>query len=462
MIFLLFPHHLFEDITPLRGKKVLLIEEPLFFSYYNFHIQKLIMHRSSMRAYEQYLRLNAIEVEYIEDESQLHRYTEEEFCVYDVVDFYLAKKLRQNFPKLTELPHPNFINAKDASKFLHSYYINRRKELGILLDEEQKPLGGKWSFDSENRKKIPKGTKIPLTLSFANPYIEEAKEYVKRFESVGECEDFYHPTTFSEAKMMLSHFLTHKFAYFGEYQDAIVEHESFLFHANIANAINIGILSLSYVIESVVAFEGVALNAKEGFLRQIIGWREFMLRIYTHDGVALRNANFFGAKNRIPLAILEGCSGITPLDESMKRLHKTAYAHHIERLMLFGNLFMLLEIDPNEMHSFFMRYFIDAYDWVMVGNVYAMVAFSDGGGFTTKPYLASSNYILKMSDYKKGPWCEIVDGLYWSFLDKHKEKLQQNIRMKMQYALLAKMPQEKLEAHRRVATLFKESLGIRV
>lgn len=460
MIFLLFPHQLFEDITALRGKKVLLIEEPLLFSGYTFHIQKLIMHRASMRAYEAYLRLHEIDVRYCEDECYLEIHKEDEVCVYDVVDFYLAKKLSQNFTRLTTLPHPNFINAKDSSKFLHSYYINRRKDLGILLDEEQKPLGGKWSFDSENRKKIPKGTKIALTLSFSNPYIDEAKEYVKEFVTLGECEDFYHPTTFEEAKMMLHHFLSYKFANFGVFQDAIVESESFLFHANIANAINIGILSLSYVIESVVAFEGVSLSAKEGFLRQIIGWREFMLRIYKDDGVPLRNANFFGAKNKIPDAILESCSGITPLDESMKRLKKTAYAHHIERLMVFGNLFMLLGIDPHEMHSFFMRYFIDAYDWVMVGNVYAMVAFSDGGSFTTKPYIASSNYILKMSDYKRGEWCEIVDGLYWSFLDQHKEKLQGNIRMKMQYALLAKMPEEKLEHHKSVAFAYKKSLGL--
>ena len=460
MIFLLFPHQLFEDIVPLKGKKVLLIEERLFFSYYTFHMQKLIFHRASMKFYEHYLQTNDIEVEYFEDESYLELYKESEVCVYEVVDFYLHKKLRGNFSRLKELANPNFINAKDSAKFFHSYYINRRKELGILLDHEKKPVGGKWSFDSENRKKIPKGLALPYELRFENGFVQEAKEDVQTFQTLGECEDFYHPTSFVEAKMLFERCLRIKFANCGEYQDAITQEDHFLFHANISAALNAGLLSLSYIVARVCEVESVPLSAKEGFLRQIIGWREFMLRIYKLDGVRLRNANFFDAKNKIPQAILEARCGIIPLDESMKKVKKTAYAHHIERLMIFGNLFLLLEIDPDEVHAFFMCYFIDAYDWVMVGNVYAMSGFSDGGSFTTKPYIGSSNYILKMSDYKKGEWCQVVDGLYWSFLNKHKERLQDNPRMKMQYALLEKMPSEKLTMHKEVAATFKAGLGL--
>jgi len=460
MIFILYPHQLFQNIESLRDKKVLLIEEPLFFTQYRFHIQKLILHRASMKFYAHYLVQNAIDVEYYEDESYLDIYKEQEVCVYDLVDDYLMQKISKNFSRLRTLKNPNFIDSEDETHFFHSYYKNRRLELGILLEEGNKPVGGKWSFDALNRKKIPKGLALPFDLAFDNSYIDEAKEYVKKFETLGSVEEFYYPTTFAEAKMAFEHFLRYKFRDFGTYQDAIVEEQSFLFHSNISSSLNCGLLSLEYVIERTLAVEDVPLNAKEGFLRQIIGWREYMLHIYKRHGVRVRNANYFDAKNPMPKAILEAKSGITPLDETIKKLDKTAYAHHIERLMVLGNIFLLLEIQPEAVHDFFMRYFIDAYDWVMVGNVYVMSLYADGGGFTTKPYMGASNYMLKMSDYKKGPWCEILDALYWSFLDKHKEKLSSNIRMKMQLSLLEKIDEEKLGTHKRVAREFKESLGL--
>lgn len=457
MIFILYPHQLFENIENLRDKKVLLVEEPLFFSQYNFHVQKLIMHRASMKFYEKDLKENSIDVEYYEDESYIELYREHEITIYDVVDEYLFKKIKKSFTCLRVLPNPNFIASYDNAKFFHSYYINRRKELKILLEEDNKPQGGIWSFDAQNRKKIPKGMVIPKIVIFENEYIIEAKKYVKKFCSIGESHEFYFPTTFEQAKKVFDDFLTYRFAQFGTYQDAITKDDSFLFHSNISSALNTGLLDTPYVVQKVLALQDIPLNAKEGFLRQIIGWREFMLRIYKQDGSKLRNTNFFEAKNEIPKTILEARSGLEPLDETMKKLHKTSYAHHIERLMILGNIFLLLEINPNKMHAFFMRYFIDAYDWVMVGNVYAMVCY--GGGFTTKPYIASSNYVLKMSNYKKGPWCEILDALYWSFLEKHKDKLSSNPRMKMQYVLLEKMGKDKLLHHKKVAREFKDSIG---
>lgn len=186
-----------------------------------------------------------------------------------------------------------------------------------------------------------------------------------------------------------------------------------------------------------------------------------MLVIYKDDGVHLRNSNFFEFRNKIPFKILEGKSGITPLDDCIKKLNKSAYSHHIERLMILGNLFLLLEIKPNSVYEFFMKYYIDAYDWVMIGNVYGMSGFSDGGSITTKPYISSSNYIIKMSDYKKSEsWCEIVDALYWRFLHKYSSKFEKNPRMKMQIALLNKMSEEKLQKHLKIADEFTKNLFI--
>ena len=460
MIFILYPHQLFRDTSHLRGKKVLLIEEPLFFTQYTFHLQKLVLHRASMKFYESYLLSLGIDVTYYEDESYRDLYKDSAVYLFDLVDYDLQKKVYAHFSNVTTLANPNFINTNDSTKFFHSFYINRRKELGLLLDDEKKPLGGKWSFDGQNRKKLPKDYKNVVPLQFENRFIDEAKIYCKKFKTHSSCDIFYYPVTFDEAEILLEYFLYHKFALFGDYQDAIACDESFVYHANISCALNIGLLDLQKVIEKIVSAEGIALNAKEGFLRQIIGWREFMLANYKQSGSAMRTSNFFALYNKMPQKILDAQTDIAPLDDTLQKVKKNGYAHHIERLMVLGNFFLLLEIDPNEVYEYFMSHFIDAYDWVMVANVYAMSGYSDGGSITTKPYISSSNYLLKMSDYKKGAWCEVMDALYWSFLDKHAQKLAQNPRMKMQLALLEKMDKKKLQAHKQKAKEFKQSLGL--
>lgn len=459
--FILYPKQLFKNLSNFVNKKVLLIEEALFFTQYDFHIQKLILHRASMKFYESYLIQNGILVEYFEDESYLETYKNEEVFVYELFDNYLEKKVYKNFSNITNIKNPNFINPKDKNKFLHKFYINRRKELNIFMDKG-KPLFDKYSFDEDNRKKLPKDIKIPPTLAFENEFVKEALIYCKKFKSVGVCENFYYPTTFDEASLQLDYFLKEKFENFGSFQDAITKDikQNFLFHSNISSSLNIGLLDLNELIEKIVTFEA-PYNAKEGFIRQIIGWREFMLRIYEDNGVALRNSNFFEFKNPMPQKIVEGKSGIKILDDTISKLQLTAYNHHIERLMILGNIFLLLEIKPNDVYEFFMKYYIDAYDWVMVGNVYGMSGFSDGGSITTKPYISSSNYLLKMSDYGKNEsWCVILDALYWRFLYIHSHKFDTNPRMKMQIALLNKMPKEKLENHLKIANDFLENLFI--
>ena len=412
-----------------------------------------------MKAYEEYLLHNNINVSYYEDETYLQIFKDNKIFCYDVVDFDLNKKLHKHFKNLTIFANLNFLNATEEAKLMHNFYIAQRKKYNILI-ENNAPQGGKWSFDSENRKKLPKNQKVPAPLVYENRFIDEAKIYAKKFIAQGEAKEFYYPTTFIEAKITLTYFLEKKFSNFGDYQDAITQEDIFLFHSNISSALNIGLLDLHYVIEKITTYPDVAINAKEGLIRQIIGWREYMLRVYKDKGVFIRNSNYFGFKNKMPKNILIAKSGITPLDNVVKKVNSSAYAHHIERLMILGNIFVLLEIEPDEVYKFFMSNFIDAYDWVMVGNVYAMSGYSDGGGVATKPYIASSNYILKMSDYKKDSWCEILDALYWTFLDKYKELLSTNNRMKMQLSILEKLSDEKLIYHKKIAKQFKHSLGM--
>ncbi|MGM0520025.1 MAG: cryptochrome/photolyase family protein [Campylobacterota bacterium] len=458
-IFLVYPNQLFKDISKLKNKKVLLIEEPLFFTQYTFHIQKLILHRASMKYYEEYLIKNSITVEYFEDECYLKKYKDSKVYTYELFDNYLEKKVFKSFQNIEILKNPNFINPNDKSKFMHHFYMNRRKELDIFMDDG-KPLYGKYSFDSDNRKKLPKDIFIPATLSYDNKYIKEAKQYCKKFNTTGNCDTFNYPTTFDEASLQLEYFIKEKFENFGNYQDAITKDkaQTYLFHSNISSSLNIGLINLNDLIEKIIDTKA-PYNAKEGFIRQVIGWREFMLKIYLDDQVRLRNSNFFGFKNKIPNAILQGNSGIKILDDVIKKVDNTAYAHHIERLMIIGNIFLLLEIEPNSTYEYFMKNYIDAYDWVMVGNVYAMSGFSDGGSLTTKPYISSSNYLIKMSDYsKKDEWCKIVDGLYWRFLYKYSHKFSKNPRMKMQISLLNKMSKTKLQTHLDVANEYLQKL----
>ncbi|MBP7770269.1 MAG: cryptochrome/photolyase family protein [Aliarcobacter sp.] len=460
-IFILYPNQLFKNLSNFKDKKVLLIEDPLFFTQYEFHIQKLVLHRASMKFYENHLKQNNISIEYFEDEDYLQKYKNEEIFIYELFDDYLQKKVYKNFLNITKIKNPNFINLKDKNKFLHNFYMNRRKELNIFM-EEGKPLFGKYSFDSENRKKLSKDLKITPTLTFENEFVKEALLYCNKFKTVGICKDFYYPSTFEEATLQLEYFLKEKFENFGTYQDAITSNNNhhFLFHSNISSSLNIGLIDLNELIQKIIT--AIApYNAKEGFIRQIIGWREFMLRVYEDDGVTLRNSNFFNFINLLPKKIIEANSGIKILDDCINKLHKTAYNHHIERLMILGNIFLLLEIKPNAVFDFFMKNYIDAYDWVMLGNTYGMICFSDGGTITTKPYIASSNYLIKMSDYKKSEsWCPIIDALYWRFLHKHSDKFSKNPRMAMQIALLNKMPKEKLKKHLFIANDYIENLFI--
>ncbi len=448
--FLLFPHQLFEDMKTLKGHRVYLLETPLFFTQYHFHVQKLILHRASMKYYAAYLQNEGIDVVYVEVESyeetinSLHEAT----C-YDVADFDLYKSLKTKLKSLNVIPSPNFLYSNDDSLLLHQFYINQRKRLGILI-EDKKPTGGQWSFDQDNRKKIPSKHRLPQWRAFENDYIKEARQYVKGFHSFGEDTPFYYPTTFDEAQELKSYFFNYHFNSYGDYQDAMRMEDSPLYHSLLSASINIGLINPSTLIKETLDQE-VPLNNKEGFIRQIIGWREFIRRTYDTIGVRQRKTNFFEFSLPIPAKVLRAQSGLLPVDDVIRKVHKRGYAHHIERLMILGNYFLLTHRDPDSVYTFFMASFIDAYDWIMVGNVYGMSQYADGGCITTKPYVSGSNYILKMSNYPKGEWCEIWDGLYWHFIFTHQEKLRMSGRMNFALQGLKRMSSQKLDNHLKCA-----------
>jgi deoxyribodipyrimidine photolyase-related protein len=208
----------------------------------------------------------------------------------------------------------------------------------------------------------------------------------------------------------------------------------------------------------VSAAKNIPLNSLEGFIRQIVGWREFIRLVYEREGTKQRTTNYWKFKRKIPTSFWTGDTGIAPIDSTIKKVLKTGYAHHIERLMVLGNFMLLCEFDPDEVHKWFMEMFIDAYDWVMVPNVYGMTQFADGGLMTTKPYISGSNYLMKMSDYEKGSWQPIWDGLFWRFMHVHRRFFLQNPRIGMLVKTFDKMPEEKINAHLQIANNYLESL----
>ena len=240
------------------------------------------------------------------------------------------------------------------------------------------------------------------------------------------------------------HFKMNHFKWFGDYEDAIESKSAFLFHSGISSLMNIGLLTPKEIVSDAVGcLDDIPLNALEGFIRQVLGWREFIRGIYDTYNDDQQSLNFWGATNQLTDAWYQGNTGHLPLDDAIKSTTKYAYSHHIIRLMVVGSTMMCYDIHPQEAYRWFMEMHVDGSDWVMGPNVFGMSQFSDGGIFATKPYLCGSNYIRKMSHYGRGDWCDIADGLYWRFIDKHSDFFKNNYRMRMAVSTLAKMQGEK-------------------
>lgn len=454
-ITLVFPHQLYKDHPAIQpGNRVYFIEDELYFLQYPFHKKKLVLHRASMKYFQQSLEQQKIKTTYINCEDanvKLDKFFKSLDGVstihyVDTTDYLLERRLNRYAKKygisLKKYESPNFLTTvKEINEyfadgkrfFMADFYRFQRKRLGILVSNKE-PVGGKWSFDEENRKKLPKKITLPGTQVFKNDFLEEAIKYVEKLfpGNYGETKNFNFPVTHEEAEQTLISFLQERFENFGIYQDAINKDESFLFHSNLSSSLNIGLLDPVQVVKSTLEFANkkkIPINSVEGFIRQVIGWREYIRAVYLLKGVEERTKNHFGFERKMPESFWDGSTGITPVDVTIQRILKTAYAHHIERLMVLGNFMLIAELHPDDVYKWFMSLFIDAYDWVMVPNVYGMSQFADGGMMSTKPYISGSNYLLKMSNYKKGDWSETWDALFWRFMNVHIQTFQQNPRL---------------------------------
>jgi len=477
---ILFPNQLFE-MSPLFevNAPFYIIEEFLFFKQYPFHKQKIAFHRATMKRYADFLRNEKkMEVHYIESTQsisdirllipELKCQGVEKINYIDPVDNWLQKRLMKGCLEgnilTTVFDSPLFLNSKqDLASFFRSdkkkyhqttFYTEQRKKRNILMESDGKPVGGKWTFDTENRKKYP-AKKLPPPIQYPalDLYYEEAKAYVALHfpKHLGSITDYsLYPTSFGATKDWLNQFFEQRFIEFGIYEDAIVAENSILNHSVLTPMLNVGLITPKEIIEACLLYteqNNIPINSTEGFIRQIIGWREFIRGVYECRGSEERTTNFWNFKKKIPASFYDGTTGIIPIDVTIKKVLQTGYCNHIERLMVLGNFMMLCEFNPDEVYQWFMELFIDSYDWVMVTNIYGMSQFSDGGLMATKPYISGSNYLMKMSNYKKGEWQATWDGLFWRFMHTHRDFFLSNPRLGMLVNMFDKMPKEKQQEH---------------
>jgi deoxyribodipyrimidine photolyase-related protein len=462
-----------------KDVKLFMREDFELCTYYKFHKHKIIFFLASMRSYAEELRKAGFDVHYEELKESSLPYERhflnflksqkiKEVLHYEIEDKFfesrIVKALQNEKIKVETLSSPMFLTSR--SEFLEylktskkplmkNFYERQRKRLNILTDTKQNPIGGKWSFDEENRLKLPADV-MPPALLIPKPSeitVKVAQLCDQTFSShPGESKNFWLPVDRKGAQLWLHQFLTERLCFFGPYEDALPSHTEFVFHSVLTPFLNTGWLTPEEVVQKTLSFakeKKISMASVEGFIRQVIGWREFVRGIYQNFSEKQDSANFWNHKGRLTQHWYDAQTLIPPLDASLKKVNRYGYAHHIERLMVIGSLMLLLEVDPKEAHRWFMEMFIDSSDWVMGPNVYGMALFSDGGIFATKPYICGSNYYRKMGPFKTGDWCDGVDGLYWQFIEKHKSFFMKNPRLSMMARTVEKMdPVRKLKIYK--------------
>lgn len=455
--------------------------------YVPHHPKKIAFILSAMRHFAKDLLDEGAQVDYIklDDPRSLGSFTQtltnhletqsfDEIVVTEPSEYRVLREV-ESWEEILEVPvrileDDRFLCSKEEfqawadgkkSPLMENFYRTMRKRLGLLMDGG-KPVGGKWNYDKDNRRTPPKGQSFPEPHYVApDKTTQEILALVEKHFAghFGDLEPFGFAVTRADALKSLDHFVEHALPYFGDFQDAMREHEYVLFHSLLAQYLNIGLLRpLEICLKVQESFEkqNAPLNAVEGFIRQIIGWREFIRGVYWLHMPAYADRNFFDAERPLPNMYWGGETEMNCVRQVVANTRKYAYSHHIQRLMVTGNLAMLIGIDPVAIHEWYLAVYADAYEWVEMPNTLGMATFADGGVVGTKPYAASGAYINKMSDFCKSCHFDVkqrngeaacpFNYLYWNFLIKHRNKLERNHRMSLIYRQLDRLPQERQES----------------
>lgn len=499
---IVFPDQLCDEIDCIKAinKKedtILMMEVIEEFTFVKHHKKKIVFLLSAMRHFAAELKDQGYNVYYIDLESEenkknysatikafLNKYEFEEVFTCYPGDYRLYEeltKLQKSIP-LTLLEDSRFFcSVEDHKKYfkgkkhplMESFYQKLRKESGILMNGS-KPIGGKFNFDKENRN--------PLKQKKQFSYYSESKDSVtkdviklveKKFSShFGDIEPFFYACERKGAKKALKYFISHHLEDFGDYQDAMLIDEAFLHHSVISLYLNAGLLTAIEVcteIENAYHSKKIPINSAEGYIRQILGWREFIRGIYWSQMPSYKKLNYFQAKEKLPSFFWDGSkTKMNCLSQVVMMTEKYAYSHHIQRLMITGNFSLLCGLDPAEVCEWYLIVYADAFEWVELPNTLGMSLFGDGGFFATKPYCSSGSYINKMSNFcskchynvkeKIGEKACPFNYLYWNFLIKHQSKLKKNRRLSFAYKHIDKLTNQEKQDITKAAKQFIKKL----
>lgn len=465
----------------------LMIEDIELATRFPYHKKKLVFYFSAMRHTASELGTAGAKVHYrdydpdreirFEDRlaAEIQSLETTELWTYELNDQFLQSSLIQACERsnvvLKQIPSPAFLTPnsfwnrylKDRTKLrMADFYAQQRKSLSILIDPDGKPVGGKWSFDTENRKRLPKSISVPCIWPVEPD--STTQEVIRMINNQfadhwGDADGFKLPVTKSDACRWLDDFLETRIDQFGDYEDAISAIEQTVFHSLLAPLLNCGLLTPRQVLNKLFerhARQPVPLNALEGFLRQLIGWREFIRGVEIKYGSLPVPVPQPHQTRKLGPAWYEGTTGLVPLDETIRRVKSNAWCHHIERLMILGSAMLMCDVDPVEAYRWFMVGFIDGADWVMAPNVYGMALSCDGNLFATKPYFSGSAYLKRMSDYPVGDWCDTWDALFWRYVDRQRQNLLKNPRMSVLVHSFDKFPAPLKQGHHARAIEFIE------
>lgn len=480
---------------------VLLAEVSAETDYVKHHKKKIALVFSAMRHFAQALRDEGWTVDYVAldmpDNSgslgaETARAVERHDCGLVVVTEAGEWRLREDMKGWSDIcgvpvevleddrfiaSHAEFNRWADGRKQLRMEYFYRemRRKTGLLMTEDGKPEGGKWNFDAENRKPARADLFMPKPVRFdPDETTGSVLDLVgKRFaDHFGDLEPFGFPVTKDQAEAALDAFIDTALPYFGTYQDAMLSGERFLYHSVLSSAINLGLLDPLQVCrraETAYRDGHAPLNAVEGFIRQIIGWREFVRGIYWWAGRDYSSRNALAAERDLPGFYWTGETDMTCIKEVVTQTREEAYAHHIQRLMVTGTFAMLAGIDPRQVHEWYLAVYADAFEWVELPNTLGMSQFADGGLVASKPYAASGTYIDKMSNYcgkcrydvkkRHGEGACPFNYLYWDFIARNEEKLSGNPRLGPVYRTWSNMKEETRKAHRVSSARFLAALS---
>jgi deoxyribodipyrimidine photolyase-related protein len=479
--------------------RVLMAEVAEEASSVGHHKQKLVLVLSAMRHFADALRSRGITVDYVrldapgnsggltgEVQRAVTRLRPERVVVTEAGE-WRVQEMVESWPALIDCPvevraDGRFFASRDRFAAwawgrrtwrMEHFYRDMRREHAVLMDGRQ-PAGGEWNYDAANRKQLPAAFCPPSRLRFAPDAItREVMTLVQqRFsENFGSLEDFGWPVTRADALRALDDFISRALPHFGDYQDAMKQGEPLLFHSLLSPALNLGLLSPREVCAAAEAAwrAGAApLNAVEGFVRQILGWREYVRGVYWTLMPGYAHSNALEATRKLPDFYWTGETAMRCLSEAIDSTKRYAYSHHIQRLMVTGNFALLAGVAPTEIERWYLAVYADAFEWVEMPNTLGMAVFADGGRMASKPYAASGAYIDRMSDFcsgcdydvkqKTGPRACPFNYLYWAFLIRHEHRLSGNLRLAMPYRTLAGWPQDRRESIMREADAFLDGL----